>query len=160
MDNIAARYLPFLLEDDRQLLTQMQRRAHTGLAMRVVQLGDAEQALRRIAAQAPAERDAAVGQLVALVRAVDDLLLRQAELDADRFADSCNGAYAFNDHSAVMAVMVGVYRWRHIVADMGSLHFMGQLAPLLTAQQMRRVAAALEPMMASALSLSPAQAEA
>lgn len=149
MDDIAARYLPFLRTDDCQLLAHILHRTDATLSGLVEQFIGVQQVIARIRLLDDAKRDAAVDDLVTLVRAVDVMLLHQAEADAEQFSQCCNGAYAFNDHSTVLAVMMGVYRWRYIVAGMHSPRFMEQLSPVLTTAQLRRVVAVLEPMMAS-----------
>jgi hypothetical protein len=148
LERISSKYLPFLRGDDRRLLLHIHWRTDASMSGLVEQFIGARQVFGRIEPLTGPPRDEAVDDLIALVRAVDAMLLRQAEADADHFAASCNGAYGPNDHNTVMAVIMGAYRWRYIVSTMRSPVFMRQLATVLTAAQMLRVAAVLEPMIA------------
>jgi hypothetical protein len=96
---------------------------------------------------APAQRDQAVNDLIALVSAVDGILQAQSTADADYFI--ANVARSFSDGEArqVRAAMLGAYRWQYIVSGVQHPHFGKLLGSMTTAAQMQRIQAALAPIL-------------
>lgn len=93
-----------------------------------------------------AERDAAVGDLIALVQGVDGILQAQAAADASYFL-RCAGI-ADDDPRAetVCRVMLKAYRWQYIVSGAMQPRFQQQLAGLVSTSQLQRIQDALAPL--------------
>jgi len=94
----------------------------------------------------PAERDAAVSDFIALVGAVDGLLQVQAAADVDYFLRVCAGPYDAGQVERLRAGTLRAYRWQYILSGAEHLRFREILASLVTPEQGRRVAEALEPL--------------
>ncbi len=102
--------------------------------------------VREDAKLAPAERDAAVGELIELVGGVDGLLQVQAKADAAYF---CGTAGVAAEHAAaVEANTLRAYRWQYIVSGALEPRFQKVLGELTTEAQMARIQAALAPLVA------------
>jgi hypothetical protein len=92
----------------------------------------------------PAQRDAAVGELIELVAGVDGLLQVQAKADAAYF---CTASHIASEHAAVVdANTLRAYRWQYIVSGALEPRFQKALAGLTTEAQMGRVLGALGPL--------------
>jgi hypothetical protein len=92
----------------------------------------------------PAQRDAAVGELIELVAGVDGLLQVQAKVDATYF---CTASHVASEHAAVVeANTLRAYRWQYIVSGALEPRFQKALAGLTTEAQMGRVLGALGPL--------------
>jgi len=94
----------------------------------------------------PAERDAAVDDLIALVGGVDGILQAQARADAAYFLQvqgmPPEGERARQVHDTVLKA----YRWQYIVSGALEPRFQAMLASLVDAPQMQRIQAALAPL--------------
>jgi hypothetical protein len=102
--------------------------------------------VREDARLSPAERDAAVGELIELVGGVDGLLQVQAKADTAYF---CNAAHIAAEHAAaVEANTLRAYRWQYIVSGAMEPRFQKALAALTTEAQMARIQSALAPLAA------------
>jgi hypothetical protein len=95
----------------------------------------------------PAQRDAAVDDLIALVGGVDGLLQAQAAADAAYVVQSLQLAQGSAQAAAVQEVMLKAYRWQYIVSGVQEPRFQQLLASMVTEAQMARVLQALQPLM-------------
>lgn len=103
--------------------------------------------LREDAKLSPAERDAAVDDLIELVRTIDGLLRLQADADI-RYFLHLRGARSPEQLDRLRAVMLKAYRWQYIVSGIEQPRFFQLLTDLLTPDQLRRVTHALTPLIA------------
>jgi hypothetical protein len=95
-----------------------------------------------------AARDQGVTDLIALVGALDDLLVRQAAADAAHFMQcDIRPEHGFGaDHAAaVRDLVLRAYRWQFVVCGMQEPRFAEVMKELVTPAQMRRFARALDP---------------
>lgn len=92
------------------------------------------------------QRDAAIGDFIDLVGAVDGLLQAQAAADADYFAALCAGAYDAEQTVRVRAGILRAYRWQYILSGAQHRRFTQILGQLLTEAQLGRIAQALAPL--------------
>jgi hypothetical protein len=95
----------------------------------------------------PAERDAAIDDLIELVRAVDGILQAQARADADYFIRAAERKFPGDETHAIHDGVLKAYRWQYIVSGVKDGRFLGVLASMLTQPQLERVSAALAPLM-------------
>jgi hypothetical protein len=112
--------------------------------------------LRENARLSPAERDAAVGDLIDLVVAVDGILQTQARADAAYFHSIAGGGHTEAQRSAVAEGVLKAYRWQYIVSGVTEPRFQKVLFGVLDAQQAARVTAALQPLLHAMPAASPA----
>jgi hypothetical protein len=91
-----------------------------------------------------AERDAAVGDFIDLVCAVDAILQAQSGADARYFAASCGRKVSANEVETIEAGFLEAYRWTYIHSGAQHARFGNVLAGLITEEQGRRIQAALE----------------
>ena len=110
--------------------------------------------LQEDARLSPQQRDAAVGDLIDLVAAVDGLLRQQAEADADYFVLLAGGNEA--RRAAIGDAILKAYRWQYIVSGVMQTRFQRVLFGTLDEAQRKRVSQALEPLTYAA----PAEASA
>jgi hypothetical protein len=105
---------------------------------------------RRIdATLTPAQRDAAVDDLIALVGAVDGILQAQAIADVDYFCASVPRTVAGAERRALDAETLAAYRWQYIVSGVQGARFRQLLGEMLDAPQLDRIVSALAPIVAS-----------
>lgn len=97
-----------------------------------------------------AQRDAAVGDLIDLVAAVDGLLQLQAGADADYFLASIPRKPGPAEAQRLRAALLHAYRWQYIVSGVRNERFLAILGSMLTDAQMGRIVAALGPIMGEA----------
>jgi hypothetical protein len=95
----------------------------------------------------PAERDAAVDDLIELVAGVDGILQAQANADADYFVGVSSRVFAADEARAIKAGILKAYRWQYIVSGVQDGRLLGVLASMLTQLQLERISAALAPLM-------------
>ena len=100
--------------------------------------------LRADAALAPADRDVAVGDFIALVGGVDGILQAQAAADADYFLETAAGRFDAAEADLIRGAVLRAYRWQYILSGAEHPRFLRLLGQLLTPAQLVRVAAALE----------------
>jgi hypothetical protein len=94
-----------------------------------------------------AQRDAAVGDLIDLVAAVDGLLQIQATADADYFTSVVPRRLDKGQAQHLRDSLLKAYRWQYIVSGVQNERFMKILGDMLTSTQMGRIVAALAPIM-------------
>jgi hypothetical protein len=101
--------------------------------------------LREDAKLTPPQRDAAVNDLIDLMRAIDGLLLLQSQSDV-RYFVHLRGSRPPEQLAQLHAVMLKAYRWQYIVSGIEQPHFFQLLTSMLTDEQASRVTHALTPM--------------
>ena len=106
--------------------------------------------LRADARLTPAERDLAVGELIELVGAVDQILQAQAAADAAWFLDVARGNFSAVQQERVEATFLKAYRWQYIVSGVMQPRFQKVLFATMSPAQAERVNAALAPLLAAA----------
>ena len=94
----------------------------------------------------PAERDAAVDQLIGLVGAVDGILQNQARADADYFIAIAGRAFSDDEAAQLYAGVLKAYRWQYIVSGVMEPRFQKALFSLLDEAQAGRIQRALAPL--------------
>jgi hypothetical protein len=99
----------------------------------------------------PAQRDAAVGDLIDLVGAVDGLLQMQATADAAYFTSIVPRKLDKAQAQHLKDSFLRAYRWQYIVSGVQNERFMKIIGDMLTEAQMKRVVTALTPIMEDAL---------
>jgi hypothetical protein len=92
------------------------------------------------------ERDAAVGDFIDLVGAVDGILQAQAAADTTYFASIVGTHYSADQIRQVGEGVLKAYRWQYIVSGAMEPRFQKILFGLLTPQQATRVQNALAPL--------------
>ncbi len=102
--------------------------------------------LREDARVTAAEREAAVGDLIDLVGAVDGILQAQARADAGYFNAMAGQRYSDAQRSAIGAGILKAYRWQYIMSGVNEPRFQKVLFGVLDEQQAARVTAALQPL--------------
>jgi len=95
-----------------------------------------------------AQRDAAVDDLIALVGAVDGMLQAQAKDDADYFLKVARGPYSAAQAQSIRDGVLYAYRWQYIVSGVQEPRFQKILGGMITETQMKRIGAALAPLLA------------
>ena len=103
--------------------------------------------LRENARLTPAQRDAAVGDLIELVAAVDGLLQLQSTADADYFAANLERKLSKEQAVALREGLLAAYRWQYIVSGLENDRFMPVLQSMLAPAQMQRIVGALGPIL-------------
>jgi hypothetical protein len=93
-----------------------------------------------------AERGQAVGELIALVGAVDGILQQQAKADAAYFADIAAAEFSAEQREAIHALVLKAYRWQYIVSGVMEPRFQKVLFSLIDDEQAARIHAALAPL--------------
>lgn len=93
----------------------------------------------------PAQRDAAVDDLIELILAIDGLLRAQSESDV-RYFIHLRGPRSPEQLEQLCAVMLRAYRWQYIVSGIEQPRFFQLLAGMITETQMNRVTHALTPL--------------
>ena len=94
----------------------------------------------------PAQRDAAVNDLIALVGALDGILQAQAAADADYFVAIAGTAFSAAQQEQIQALVLKAYRWQYIVSGVMEPRFQKVLFALVDAAQGARIQAALAPL--------------
>jgi hypothetical protein len=115
--------------------------------------------LREDARLSKAEREAAVGDLISLVGAVDGMLQQQAKADAAYFV-KLSPSNAQRSRAVEDAILKS-YRWQYIVSGVMQPRFQRVLFGTLEPSQQQRIGDALAPLMyAQPAEASPVTAEA
>jgi hypothetical protein len=104
---------------------------------------------REDAKLAPAQRDAAVDDLIALVVGVDGIVQTQAQVDALYFARIAGLPIDGERAAQVHATALKAYRWQYIVSGVTEPRFQKVLGDLIDAAQMQRIQQALAPLMSA-----------
>ena len=100
---------------------------------------------RENAKLSPAERDAAVTDLIELAGAVDAMVTQQAGADASYFYEICGRTLSADERTAVRNTMLRAYRWQYILSGAKDERFLSILSDLVTGEQLARIGAALAP---------------
>lgn len=95
----------------------------------------------------PAERDAAVDDLIALVAGVDGLLQGQSGADAGYFMSIASRPFESSEAEQIRAGLLAAYRWQYIISGVQHAHFGRLLTSMTTPEQMARIQKALTPIM-------------
>jgi len=93
----------------------------------------------------PAQRDAAVDDFIALVGAVDSLLVAQAAADAEYFATCARRDFSEAQRQAIEHGVLRAYRWQYIVSGVQHTRFAQLLGGMTTPAQLERIQRALAP---------------
>jgi hypothetical protein len=93
----------------------------------------------------PEERDQGVTDLIDLVAAVDGILKVQAAADADYFGRVCGRALDQAKSDRVRKTTLAAYRFQYIASGVGDERFQKILGGMITEAQMKRIGAALAP---------------
>lgn len=102
--------------------------------------------LKEDARLTPAERDAAVDALIALVGAVDGILQAQAKADARYFLDIGGRSFNAAQCEQINATLLKAYRWQYIVSGVTEPRFQKVLFALVDQAQAARIHDALAPL--------------
>ena len=94
----------------------------------------------------PAERDAGVDDLIALVGAIDGMLQAQSQADAQYFVQIAGTSFEPHQIEAIEAGVLKAYRWQYIVSGVMEPRFQKALFSTLTDEQGARIQAALAPL--------------
>lgn len=100
----------------------------------------------------PAQRDAAVDELIELVGAVDGICQAQAAADTEYFLHCSAAAYTPTEQTAIGDLLLKAYRWQYIVTGAQEPRFADTLVELVTPAQLERIGTALAPILAHAAS--------
>jgi len=93
----------------------------------------------------PPQRDAAVTDLIDLVAAVDGILQMQAAADVDYFLRVCGRTFDKKQVQQLRDTMLKAYRWQYIASGVQDERFQKLLGGMITEAQMKRIGAALGP---------------
>jgi len=102
---------------------------------------------REHAKLSPAQLDAAVDDLIALVGAVDGILQVQAKADVDYFLEVCDGCLYEENETRLRNGVLAAYRWQYILSGVQLPRFQKIIGELVTPAQMQRIGTALAPLM-------------
>ena len=89
------------------------------------------------------QRDAAVGEFIELVAAVDGILQAQAKADGSYFTMTCGRMVHEAEAAAIEAAFLKAYRWQYIHSGAQHPHFGKVLSSLITTEQGQRIQLAL-----------------
>jgi len=104
----------------------------------------------------PAQRDIAVGELIELVGAVDQILQAQSAADATYFLSAAKGKFMPAQRESVAATLLKAYRWQYIVSGVMQPRFQKVLFGVLSPDQAKQVNDALTPLL-SAVPAAPSR---
>lgn len=97
------------------------------------------------------ERDRAVDDFIALVGAVDGILIAQAAADVKYFCSIAERTFDAQETEQLQQNVLQAYRWQYIVSGAQHPRFLKLLTGMITPEQVDRVMRALGPIMDSAL---------
>lgn len=106
--------------------------------------------LRTDAELTPAQRDVAVGELIELVGAVDQILQARAAADSTYFLGIAQDNFLIGQREAVAATFLKAYRWQYIVSGVMQPRFQKVLFGTMSRAQVKRVNDALAPLLSAA----------
>jgi len=95
----------------------------------------------------PAQRDAGVDDLIALVGAVDGICQMQAKADAAYFVSIAGRPFTAAEVDTIAATWLASYRWQYIGSGAQGQRFSTLLGSMITPAQGERIGAALAPLM-------------
>jgi len=96
------------------------------------------------------QRDQSVGDIIALVGAVDAIVCAQAVADVRYFLKAKNADLSEQDVKRLHDEVLWAYRWQYILSGVEERRFQKVLGEMITEEQMRRIEAALAPLIAPA----------
>ena len=99
--------------------------------------------MRHDAGLTATQRDAAVGEFIELVAAVDGILQAQAKGDGGYFTATCGRAVHEAEARAIEAAFLKAYRWQYIHSGAQHPHFGKVLSSMITEKQGERIQQAL-----------------
>jgi hypothetical protein len=91
------------------------------------------------------QRDHAVGDLIELVGALDQVLQAQAEADAVYFKQNIGRPLRDEESEPLQVTLLRAYRWQYIVSGVQDPRFLQILQELVSESQMERIVTALTP---------------
>jgi hypothetical protein len=94
-----------------------------------------------------AEREQGVNDLIDLVAAVDGIVQMQATADSDYFLECCGTTFNAAQIERIRKSMLSAYRWQYIVSGVKDERFQAILGSMVTDAQMKRIGAALQPIL-------------
>jgi hypothetical protein len=94
-----------------------------------------------------AERDAAMDDLIELIRAVDGMLQQQAQADAAYFFELCRRPLSEAQIADVQARILEAYRLQYIVSGVANERFTAILGGMISEEQAKRFRHALAPIL-------------
>ena len=94
-----------------------------------------------------AQRDTGVDDFIALVGAVDGILQVQSAADAEYFLKNNGRTLTAAEEQQLRQGLLRAYRWQYIASGTKNERFMSILGGMLTTEQMKRVVAALAPIL-------------
>jgi hypothetical protein len=94
-------------------------------------------------------RNQAVDDLIALVGAVDGIVRAQAAADVEYFVKVNGSALSEQKVKLLQDRVLRAYRWQYILSGVEESRFQKVLSAMITGEQMRRIEAALAPLIAS-----------
>jgi hypothetical protein len=94
------------------------------------------------------QRDMAVDDLIALVGAVDGILVAQAGADTRYFIDTVDRTFTAGERDEIGAAYLAAYRWQYIVSGVQDPRFQKALAEMTTPAQLQKIVTALQPLLA------------
>jgi len=93
----------------------------------------------------PEQRDQAVTDLIELVAAVDGILQLQSAADTDYFLRVCGRMFDGTQVAKLRSTLLAAYRWQYITSGVQDERFGKILGGMITEDQMKRIGAALAP---------------
>jgi hypothetical protein len=106
--------------------------------------------VRENAGLSPEQRNQAVDDMIALVGAVDGIVCAQAAADVGYFLQVKGAALSEQNVKQLHDQMLSAYRWQYILSGVEERRFQKVLGAMITGEQMRRIEAALAPLIATA----------
>jgi hypothetical protein len=100
---------------------------------------------RENAKLSPEQRDQGVTDLIDLVAAVDGIVQLQSAADTDYFLRVCGRTFDKPQVENLKDTMLRAYRWQYIVSGVQDERFQRILGGMITGEQMKRIGAALAP---------------
>lgn len=95
------------------------------------------------------ERDRAVDDMIALVGAVDGIVCAQAAADVAYFLKAKGATLSEQNSKRLRDQVLRAYRWQYILSGVEDKRFQKVLRSMITEEQMRRIEAALAPLIAT-----------
>ena len=86
-----------------------------------------------------------MNDLIELVGAVDGILQAQVAADTDYFLRVCGRTFGKAEVQKLRDTMLKAYRWQYIVSGVQDERFQKILGGMITGEQMKRIGAALAP---------------
>jgi len=106
--------------------------------------------VRENASLSAGERDRTVDDMIALVGAVDGIVSAQAAADVAYFLKAKGTALSEQNIRRLQDQVLRAYRWQYILSGVEETRFQKVLRAMITEEQMRRIEAALAPLIAAA----------